>query len=170
MQPVEPSTIVRGPAALTMSFITRADSQPWQVRWPEVKYSSIVTFLTPLKGSRICVAFVNAVSGIGSISLVCARLNRSVRSARLRLSSPGHGCSSQGGHSLTPSQWVLRSDLPDFAAAKHMSAALATSSSVTSRPPSPQMKLSSGGRRSELYIAARISLATTPELKGEPNE
>ena len=32
------------------------------------------------------------------------------------------------------------------------------------------MKLSSGGRLSALYIAARISLATTPELKGEPNE
>jgi hypothetical protein len=31
MQPVEPSTMVRGPAALTMSFMTRADSQPWQV-------------------------------------------------------------------------------------------------------------------------------------------
>ena len=56
--------MVRGPAALTMSFITRADSQPWQVRWPEVKYSSIVTFLTPLKGSRICVTFVKAVSAI----------------------------------------------------------------------------------------------------------
>jgi hypothetical protein len=51
-----------------------------------------------------------------------------------------------------------------------MSAALATSSRVTSRPPSPQMKLSSGGRLSALYIAARISLATTPELKGEPKE
>src|SRR5262249_19327575 len=116
----------------------------------------MVTFLTPLKGSRICVAFVNALSGIGSISLVCARL--------------AFGCSSQSGYSLTPSQWVLGSDLPDFAAAKHMSAALATSSSVTSRPPSPQMKLSSGGRLSELYMADRISLATTPELKGEPNE
>ena len=64
MQPVEPSTIVRGPAALTMSFMTSADSQPWQVRWPEVKYSSIVTFLTPLKGARICVAFVKAFSHV----------------------------------------------------------------------------------------------------------
>src|ERR1700730_19352914 len=78
MQPVEPSTMVRGPAALTISFITRADSQPWQVRWPEVKYSSIVTFLTPLKGSRICVAFVNAVSAMVRVSLC-------MRSPRLRL-------------------------------------------------------------------------------------
>src|SRR5713101_8249491 len=44
------------PAALTMSFMTRADSHPWHVRCPEVKYSSRVTFLTPRKGSRICVA------------------------------------------------------------------------------------------------------------------
>src|SRR2546422_6415229 len=61
MQPVEPSTIVRGPAAFTMSFMTRADSHPWQVRWPEVKYSSSVTFLTPRNGSRIWVALVNVV-------------------------------------------------------------------------------------------------------------
>ncbi len=32
------------------------------------------------------------------------------------------------------------------------------------------MKLSSGGRRAALYSEARISLATTPELKGEPKE
>ncbi len=32
MQPVDPSTMVRGPEAFTMSFITRADSHPWQVR------------------------------------------------------------------------------------------------------------------------------------------
>src|SRR2546428_11319723 len=32
MQPVAPSTIVRGPAAFTMSFMTSADSQPWQAR------------------------------------------------------------------------------------------------------------------------------------------
>src|SRR3990170_3855264 len=61
MQPVDPRTIVRGPAALTMSFMTRADSHPWQVRWPEEKYSSIVTFLTPLKGSSTWVALVNVV-------------------------------------------------------------------------------------------------------------
>ncbi len=88
MQPVEPSTIVRGPAALTMSFMTRADSQPWQVRWPEVKYSSSVTFLTPLKGSRICVAFVKAESAMRWVS-----------------------------YSRTPSQCVFGSDFPAFAAA-----------------------------------------------------
>src|SRR2546425_10621819 len=51
MQPVLPSTMVRGPAALTISFMTKADSHPWHVRWPEVKYSSSGTFLTPLNGS-----------------------------------------------------------------------------------------------------------------------
>ena len=90
MQPVEPSTIVRGPDALTMSFITSADSQPWQVRWPEVKYSSIVTCLTPLNGSRICVALRE----------------------RGRLSH-----ASSVSYSRTPSQCVLASDLPAFAAA-----------------------------------------------------
>src|SRR5215813_6187220 len=70
MHPVEPRTIVRGPEALTISFITRADSQPWQVRCPDVKYSSSVTRLTPLNGSRICVALVNVVvSAISVISL-----------------------------------------------------------------------------------------------------
>src|SRR5499433_4105350 len=69
MQPVEPSTIVRGPDALTMSFMTSADSQPWQVRCPDVKYSSIVTRLTPRNGSRICVAFVNVVVSAIVISL-----------------------------------------------------------------------------------------------------
>src|SRR5262245_66392317 len=68
MQPVEPSTIVRGPDALTMSFMTSADSQPWQVRCPEVKYSSIVTRLTPRNGSRICVALLNVVASAIVIS------------------------------------------------------------------------------------------------------
>src|SRR5215467_3254523 len=72
MQPVEPRTIVRGPDALTMSFMTRADSQPWQVRCPEVKYSSMVTRLTPLKGSRICVALAN-VSAIGGLLVSLTR-------------------------------------------------------------------------------------------------
>src|SRR5688500_13155621 len=72
MQPVDPSTIVRGPAALTMSFMTSADSQPWQVRWPDVKYSSIVTFLMPRKASSVCGEFVNVVvvSAIRSLSSV----------------------------------------------------------------------------------------------------
>ncbi len=90
MQPVEPSTIVRGPDALTISFMTSADSQPWQVRCPEVKYSSMVTRLTPLKGSRICVALRE------------------------------RGCLSHARgllYSRTPSQWVLASALPDVAAA-----------------------------------------------------
>src|SRR5579859_2384575 len=51
MQPVLPSTTVRGPAAFTISFMTRADSHPWHVRWPEVKYSSSGARLTPLIGS-----------------------------------------------------------------------------------------------------------------------
>jgi hypothetical protein len=89
MQPVEPSTIVRGPAALTMSFMTSADSQPWQVRWPEVKYSSIVTRLMPRNGSRICVALLNVVA------------------SAMRVIS----------YSRTPSQIVLASALPEFAAA-----------------------------------------------------
>src|SRR5712692_5248869 len=88
MQPVAPRTMVRGPAALTMSFITSADSQPWQVRWPEVKYSSRVTFLTPRNGSRICVALVNVVvSAMGMLS-----------------------------YSRTPSQCVFASDFPALAA------------------------------------------------------
>src|SRR5262245_37230018 len=67
MQPVAPSTIVRGPAALTISFITSADSQPWQVRWPEVKYSSTVTRLTPRNGVRTWVSLLNVcVSAMGS--------------------------------------------------------------------------------------------------------
>src|SRR2546425_8330983 len=102
MQPVEPSTIVRGPAAFTMSFMTSADSQPWHVRWPEVKYSSMVTFLIPLNGSRTCVELVNVVSAI--------------------VDSP---------YSRTPSQCVLASDLPDLPAAEQRSAALYTSSRVT---------------------------------------
>src|SRR5215471_8364366 len=67
MHPVAPRTMVRGPAALTMSFMTRADSQPWQVRWPEVKYSSRVTLLTPRKGSRVCVMFAKASAMLVSL-------------------------------------------------------------------------------------------------------
>jgi hypothetical protein len=32
MHPVLPSTMVRGPAAFTIIFMTRADSHPWHVR------------------------------------------------------------------------------------------------------------------------------------------
>src|SRR5436190_9778538 len=56
MQPVEPSTIVRGPDALTMCRITSADSQPWQVRWPETNSSSYGTSLTPLIWGRVVVS------------------------------------------------------------------------------------------------------------------
>src|SRR5438105_3788451 len=59
MQPVEPSTIVRGPDALTMCRMTSADSQPWQVRWPETKSSSYGTSLTPLIGGRVPVPCVS---------------------------------------------------------------------------------------------------------------
>src|SRR5947209_18803186 len=107
MQPVEPSTIVRGPAAFTMSFMTRADSHPWQVRWPEVKYSSSVTFLTPRNGSRIWVALVNVVL-----------------SAMAVLS-----------YSRTPSQCVFVSDLPAVAAPYHISVDLLSFSILTTQPP-----------------------------------
>src|SRR5215472_10266654 len=60
MHPVAPRTMVRGPAALTMSFMTRADSQPWHVPWPAVQYSSTVTLLTPRKGQSVCVMLANA--------------------------------------------------------------------------------------------------------------
>ena len=83
--------MVRGPEAFTMSFMTRADSQPWHVRWPEVKYSSRATFFTPLKGRSTCVSFVNVVASAIGISLPL--------------------------QSRTPSQYVARSARPAFAAA-----------------------------------------------------
>src|SRR5712691_4667985 len=116
MQPVEPSTIVRGPAAFTMSFMTSADSQPWQVRCPEVKYSSRVTFLTPRKGSRICVAFVN-VSAMSYVSYI----NGSPRTAGPQ---PRDVLQLALHHSLTPNHCVLRGDLPDFAASRQRSVTL----------------------------------------------
>src|SRR2546429_7059925 len=78
MHPVLPSTTVRGPAAFTISFITRADSQPWQVRCPEVKNSSSGSFFTPLNASSFCVPR-RCVSSASSLSVVaifrspCAR-------------------------------------------------------------------------------------------------
>src|SRR3990170_7114310 len=45
-----------------------------------------------------------------------------------------------------------------------------TSGTVTSRPPSPQMNPSTGGRFSAGYSAARTSVATTPLVYGEPKE
>src|SRR5881296_171883 len=61
MQPVEPSTIVRGPEAFTMWRITSADSQPWQVRCPETKSSSYGTSLTPLICGRSCAGMISVV-------------------------------------------------------------------------------------------------------------
>src|SRR4029453_12562161 len=86
MQPVEPSTMVRGPDALTMSFMTSADSHPWQVRCPEGKYSSIVTRLTPRKGSRICVALPNVV-----VSAMMALLFPNAQPMGLGVGLPGLG-------------------------------------------------------------------------------
>src|SRR5215471_15073385 len=58
MQPVLPSTMVRGPAAFAIIFISSADSQPWQVRWPDVKNSSRGSFFTDLNGSSGCVGSI----------------------------------------------------------------------------------------------------------------
>src|SRR2546421_12377373 len=58
MHPVLPSTMVLGPAALAIIFISRADSQPWHVRCPEVKNSSSGIFLTDLKGSSFWVGSI----------------------------------------------------------------------------------------------------------------
>src|SRR5215468_5413157 len=72
MQPVLPSTMVRGPEALTIIFITSADSHPWQVRCPEVKYSSSGSFFTPLKGSIVCVgrSFTSSASSLSLTAMV----------------------------------------------------------------------------------------------------
>src|SRR6266508_7051049 len=61
MQPVEPSTIVRGPAAFTMWRMTRADSHPWHVRCPETNSSSYGTSLTPLICGRFCAGMISVV-------------------------------------------------------------------------------------------------------------
>src|ERR1700675_5019751 len=90
MQPVEPSTMVRGPAALTMSFMTSADSHPWQVRWPEEKYSLISTFLTPLKGRRFCVSrLINSSSAITSSLLLLGALFSNAQPVGRLLGPPG---------------------------------------------------------------------------------
>src|SRR5271157_4094947 len=58
-----------------------------------------------------------------------------------------------------------------LAASKVISVIFSTSGTVTSRPPSPQMKSSTGGRLAALlYMAERTSVATTPLRSGEPNE
>src|SRR3989304_8996763 len=98
MQPVDPRTIVRGPAALTISFITSADSHPWHVRWPEEKYSSIVTFLTPLKGSRTWVALVNVV-----VSAMACLLYLSPGAGARAVAAPAFAGSSRSPTFGTPS-------------------------------------------------------------------
>src|SRR5574341_1622746 len=70
MHPVLPRTMVRGPEAFTINFMTRADSHPWHVRCPEVKYSSSGTFLTPLKGSNCCVGKVAMASAMSVLLLL----------------------------------------------------------------------------------------------------
>src|SRR5262245_54716025 len=72
MQPVLPSTMVRGPAALTIIFMTRDDSHPWQVRCPEVKNSSSGSFFTPLKGSSVCVgrSFTSSANSLSLTAMV----------------------------------------------------------------------------------------------------
>src|SRR5258708_35930937 len=72
MHPVDPSTMVRGPAAFTISFITSADSQPWQVRWPEVKNSSSGSFFTPLNGSSPCVgrSFTSSANSLSVTAMI----------------------------------------------------------------------------------------------------
>src|SRR6516225_101560 len=87
MHPVLPSTMVRGPAALTIIFITRADSHPWQVRWPEVKNSSRGSFLTPLKGSSFCVSsiFTTSASSLsfGTVAISNSSFVRSIEMFQL---------------------------------------------------------------------------------------
>src|SRR5713226_5516815 len=68
MQPVEPSTIVRGPEAFTMWRITSADSHPWHVRWPETKSSSYGTSLTPLICGSVPVPCVSTAIIVSLVS------------------------------------------------------------------------------------------------------
>src|SRR5579864_3787128 len=70
MHPVLPSTTVRGPEAFTISFMTSADSQPWQVRWPELKNSSTGIFFTDWKGCNGCVGSIFTNVDIGSSSFL----------------------------------------------------------------------------------------------------
>src|SRR5437660_3490572 len=114
MHPVLPSTTVRGPAALTMSFITSADSHPWHVRWPEVKYSSRGAFLTPLIGSRTG----SGESRVGACSLAAMAL------------SP---------YALTPIHWVCAGAFPAAAAVRVGPIVSSLAESLSSAPPSPRL-------------------------------
>src|SRR5215471_1020127 len=87
MQPVLPSTMVRGPAALAIIFISSADSHPWQVRWPEVKNSSKGSFLTDLKGSNFCVGSIFTKVAMASLSFLMHK-RTSEKSVLLAQSNP----------------------------------------------------------------------------------
>src|SRR3972149_1799618 len=110
MQPVEPSTMVRGPAALTISFMTRADSHPWQVRWPEEKYSSIVTFLTPLKGSSTWVSLAKAVVVSAMVASLLAHAQPA--GGPLGLPGPRRG-GADVGHFIHPLRRALATAAPE---------------------------------------------------------
>src|SRR5437016_14189262 len=116
MHRVLPSTTVRGPAALTMSFITSADSHPWHVRWPEVKYSSRGAFLTPLIGSR-------TGSGESSVGVCCL-----VHMALLP-------------YALTPLHCVSEGAFPASAALRDCSIISRTAGPRTSPAPHPSTSL-----------------------------
>src|SRR2546430_11297251 len=98
MHPVEPRTIVRGPAALIMWRMTSADSQPWHVRCPETKSSSYGTSFTPLIcGSVACVGasamFIASLLPDADPVAHVALVERSRYGRRLRLLEDlgGHG-------------------------------------------------------------------------------
>src|SRR5215471_1059877 len=147
MQPVLPSTMVLGPAALAIIFMSSADSQPWQVRWPEVKNSSNGSFLTDLNGSSFCVGSICTKVAMTSLIL-----------------SDAHPRQLKICYSRSPIHCVSGCALPD-AALKTDSVTFSTSGTVTSRPPRPAMNPSTGGfAPGDEYSAVRTSLVTTPLL------
>src|ERR1039458_8940645 len=144
MQPVLPRTTVLGPAAFASSFMICADWQPWHVRWPDVKYSSCGTFLTPLKASRFCVGFSSTKV------LICMYPFRLWKRVEAR-------------YPRSPIHCVRGCALP-FAAWNTMSVIDSTSGTVTSRPPNPPMKPITGGLVLLLLYMAR-SEEHTSELQ-----
>src|SRR3954470_15442601 len=102
MQPVLPRTMVRGPAAFTISLVTTAVSQPWQVRWPEVKCSSRGSFFTPLNMSSLCGALwcVSSASSLSVVAMVCpsAPLLAQPDPLRRRLRGPARGLGNDLAH------------------------------------------------------------------------
>src|SRR5262249_35042916 len=153
MQPVLPRTMVLGPAALAIIFMSSADSQPWQVRWPEVKNSSNGSFLTDLNGSSFCVGSICT-----KVAMTCLILSDAhARQLKLCYSrSPIHGVSGCGVRD---------------AAVEADSVTFSTPRAVTSRPPRPAMNPSAGGLlRGAEYSAVRTFVVATPLLNGEPND